>query len=488
MCTRLHFIAATAASAIGAVAVAGPTPTVIGFDGGSADGFSGNAFFEAAGGNPDGRANHLAPDLFFNDLRTGGVGEPANDDLLGDYSALTDITFSFDIRVDTLRNFNGPISREIGIMLIDRDIQGGSGPSGVFFNLGIINETLQDDYVTLTVTIDDPTQTALPSGWIGFGDEDPQTFAPILPAGASFATVLAGVDEFRITGAIPGFFFGPANMDLSIDNITLEATMPPAAMPSEIVVGFDGGDAEGFMGNAFFEAAGGNPDGRANHLAPDLFFNDLRTGGVGEPANDDLLGDYSALTDITFSFDIRVDTLRNFNGPISREIGIMLIDRDIQGGSGASGVFFNLGIINETLQDDYVTLTVTIDDPTQTALPSGWIGFGDEDPQTFEPILPAGASFATVLAGVDEFRITGAIPGFFFGPANMDLSIDNISLAFGAPCLGDLNGDDEVSFADVLETLSSWGPCPGCPADLDGSGTVDFTDLLSLLSAFGPCP
>jgi len=46
----------------------------------------------------------------------------------------------------------------------------------------------------------------------------------------------------------------------------------------------------------------------------------------------------------------------------------------------------------------------------------------------------------------------------------------------------DLNGDCSVDSADLLELLSNWGPCPGCPADINGDGVVDSTDLLILLS------
>ncbi|MEM8679575.1 MAG: hypothetical protein AAGF97_09515, partial [Planctomycetota bacterium] len=184
----------------------GASTTVAGFDDGSNDGFTGNAFFDATGGNPGGNANHLAQFMQFVSLRTGGVGEPSNPNFLGDYSSFDSATFSFDIRVDTLASFNGPISRDIGIALIDRDIQGSSGPSGVFFTLATMNESIQDDWTSLSVTIDDPTSATLPAGWIGFGDESP-TFEPILPAGATFASVLASVDEFQITGAVPGFFF-----------------------------------------------------------------------------------------------------------------------------------------------------------------------------------------------------------------------------------------------------------------------------------------
>ncbi len=160
----------------------------------------------------------------------------------------------------------------------------------------------------------------------------------------------------------------------------------------------------------------------------------LRTGGVGEPANNAFLGDYSPYTDVTISFDIRVDSLTNFLGDqIGREIGISLIDRDIMGPSGASGVFFSLGIVSAATTGDWTNLSVTIADPTQSALPAGWIGFGDEDPNTFEPILPPGATFASVLASVDEFQITGGVPGFFFTDANFDMRIDNVSITIPAP-------------------------------------------------------
>ena len=151
----------------------GASTTVAGFDGGSNDGFMGNAFFDATGGNPGGNANHLAPFMQFVSLRTGGVGEPSNSAFLGDYSGFDSATFSFDIRVDTLASFNGPISRDIGIALIDRDIMGPSGPSGVFFTLATMSEANQDDWTNLSVTIDDPTSATLPAGWIGFGDETP---------------------------------------------------------------------------------------------------------------------------------------------------------------------------------------------------------------------------------------------------------------------------------------------------------------------------
>ena len=45
----------------------------------------------------------------------------------------------------------------------------------------------------------------------------------------------------------------------------------------------------------------------------------------------------------------------------------------------------------------------------------------------------AGATFATVLASVDEFAITGAVPGFFFTNADFDVQIDNIMVTVDSP-------------------------------------------------------
>ena len=61
-------------------------------------------------------------------------------------------------------------------------------------------------------------------------------------------------------------------------------------------------------------------------------------------------------------------------------------------------------------------------------MPAGWIGFGAEDPNTFEPILPQGSTSTSVLASVDEMWITGAVPGFFFSNAIFDVRIDNVAL------------------------------------------------------------
>ena len=202
-----------------------------------------------------------------------------------------------------------------------------------------------------------------------------------------------------------------------------------AASQSAVNVGFDGGSTGGFTGNFFFEAAGGNPDGNA-HILLSTFFPSLTTGAPGQPANAAFLGDYTRFAGVTLSLDVRVDALRSpfTNLAIERSVGIALVDRDAAGPSGRAGVFFELAVLSESAQPDWTRLAVTIDDPGATSLPAGWIGFGDEDPNTFEPILPPGATFTSILASVDEMWITGAVPGFFFGSAVFDVRIDNVAL------------------------------------------------------------
>ncbi|MFQ5806065.1 MAG: hypothetical protein ACE5I3_06415 [Phycisphaerae bacterium] len=62
-----------------------------------------------------------------------------------------------------------------------------------------------------------------------------------------------------------------------------------------------------------------------------------------------------------------------------------------------------------------------------------------------------------------------------------------------SPCLGDLDGDQEVNLTDLAMLLASYGvpncdPDP-CPGDFDGDGDVDLADLAALLANYGQvCP
>lgn len=45
-----------------------------------------------------------------------------------------------------------------------------------------------------------------------------------------------------------------------------------------------------------------------------------------------------------------------------------------------------------------------------------------------------------------------------------------------------ITGDGTVDVLDLLDMLTGWGPCGGCPADLNGDGVVNVLDLLILLT------
>lgn len=217
------WLSGAAAIALTTASAAAQSSTVVGFDGGAADGFGGNLLFEASGGNPGGNA-HMLLSSFFPSLRTGTPGGPSNAAFLGDYSQAGSVTFRLDVKVDSLVSpFTGqPLVRPLGIALVDHDPQGATNPAGLFFELALLSSANQPNWTELSVTIDDTSQPSLPAGWTGFGAEDPNTFEPILPAGVTFASVLASVDEVRITGAVPGFFFNNALFDMRIDNVAVE--------------------------------------------------------------------------------------------------------------------------------------------------------------------------------------------------------------------------------------------------------------------------
>ena len=56
------------------------------------------------------------------------------------------------------------------------------------------------------------------------------------------------------------------------------------------------------------------------------------------------------------------------------------------------------------------------------------------------------------------------------------------------PCMGDVNGDNQVNLSDLTVLLSHFGLVSGATmadGDLDGDGDVDLGDLAALLGRFG---
>lgn len=256
------------------------------------------------------------------------------------------------------------------------------------------------------------------------------------------------------------------------------AIVGTAVADSTTTVTFDNG-REGWTGVGTVEAAGGNPGANLAVFNPDTF------GLVYANSTGPWADDFSQYDSITISSDVLVNSITFFGQPVTREWIVEIRDFDnVPPGYGWVSVWVNAG----TLQagPDYMTHSVTIDDPTSVELPAGWGGTGAEDPNTFEPILPANRTFADVLAGADEVVLTTFEPGFFYGFTAFDMRIDNISITTtgggGSGIPGDTDGDGDVDFDDIVAVISDWGPCAGCPGDVDGSEVIDFDDLLLVLS------
>jgi hypothetical protein len=77
-------------------------------------------------------------------------------------------------------------------------------------------------------------------------------------------------------------------------------------------------------------------------------------------------------------------------------------------------------------------------------------------------------------------------------PMNVATRVDHPAFtaarAQTCPCLGDIDGDGAVGFADILKVITNWGSTgEGIPADVTDDGVVDILDLLTVLSAWGSC-
>lgn len=225
--SRIVSIAATAGLALASTAGASITDFESGLNGWSV---SGRTDISATGGNPGANLDNVLIDVFGAEIRNS-----TNDDLLGDYSRFSGgVQFTVDVKINSLDFFGTQVSRELGVFLRSSSADDGFFDRGVYFPLGIISQAEsmadEDGWITYTTILNNTTQTDLPAGWIGTGDEDPMTFEPILPAGVTFADVLADVDQLEFTTFTPGFFFGFTNFDIQVDNVGIIPVPAPGAV------------------------------------------------------------------------------------------------------------------------------------------------------------------------------------------------------------------------------------------------------------------
>ncbi len=193
------------------------------------------------------------------------------------------------------------------------------------------------------------------------------------------------------------------------------------------VVTFDNGQEgwegpQGPGGSSFIDGSDGNPAASYRTI-----FNNFGIDFVNS-TNPAFIGDFTTDAGLEFSVDIRARQVEFFFQPVSRSVMVEFRNSALAQGTPYPwvSVWFELGVISSGM--DWTTWGVTIADTSSLVLPAGWGGYGDEDPNTFEPRLPPGVTFRDVLAGVDSVAISTLIPGFFFGFTDFDVSVDNITL------------------------------------------------------------
>jgi len=242
--------------------------------------------------------------------------------------------------------------------------------------------------------------------------------------------------------------------------------------------------SEGPGGTTEIRPTGGNDDA---HLY--TIFNNFGITFFNE-TNEAFIGDYTDADLITISIDVKVDRVFFFSQDVTRPWLVELRDYDARtNGSPWASAWFKFTSISQAEHSEWTTFSVTFD-PNSTELPEGWGGYGGEDPDTFEPTLPEGSTFADILSGIDTIAFTTLQPGFFFGFTDFEIGIDNITITrtSSQPCIADLTGDGELDFFDVSDFLDAFGA--GNPiADFDDNGEYDFFDVSAFLDAFAEgCP
>jgi len=200
-----------------------------------------------------------------------------------------------------------------------------------------------------------------------------------------------------------------------------------AAAAQGAITTFDNGlEGWSISGRETIDAAGGNPGANLHGNLIDVFGADIRN-----ETNADWLGDLTRYGAFEVSVDIQVNSIAFFNGEVPRDLIVEFRDNTNTNGYPYTSVWLNIGLLRSAEiggNGEWNTYSATILDPFSTDLPGGWGGYGDEDPNTFEPILPADRTFTSVLQSVDSVHFTTFVPGFFYGFTNFDIQVDNLTI------------------------------------------------------------
>lgn len=214
-----------------------------------------------------------------------------------------------------------------------------------------------------------------------------------------------------------------------------------AASVSAQTVTFDNGWEDwsgpaGVGGTTGIEADGGNPGANAHTVFEDFGITYRTT------SNAAFLGDLTSSDTITVSIDVKVDSITYEGIEVPRKLLVDFRSQALaENGYPYTSVWHVLTPIQAGM--DWATYSVTFA-PGDLTLPSGWGGYGAENPDTAEPQLPADVSFADVMANVDELAFTTLEPGYVYGFTLYDMCIDNIRID---------RGGSDVIFTDGFDIV-----------------------------------
>ena len=154
----------------------------------------------------------------------------------------------------------------------------------------------------------------------------------------------------------------------------------------------------------------------------------------------------------------------------------------LTGASVSGSIVMINGTLNSVALGSFVIEFFANDACDPSGHGEGQVHLGSVDVQTdavgdasFQAALPAGPLAAVFITATATRSGTGDTSEF---SACVEALNDGT-----VP--GDLDGDGDVGFGDLLILLAEWGPCAecgACPADVDGDCTVGLADLLFVLS------
>ena len=197
--------------------------------------------------------------------------------------------------------------------------------------------------------------------------------------------------------------------------------LPAAAQEVLLSEGFETGTS-GWTCNGEELISGGNPGTQLHVPYLDWYWIYFRNSEASSVATGNLLRHGGPLT---FAVDIQVTQLNNWLNEPMNPNNFPLVIQFVDATDPTVSVYF-VGAGMPAQNAGWVRYTFTVPDPTSTTLPPGWHGTGEEDPVTFEPILPAGYTYTSVLQNIGEARLTTAVPGYFYIPSFWEVGFDNL--------------------------------------------------------------